>query len=170
MRFLDRLFVSNAPAATILIRLTVGSVFLSEGIQKFLDPLARGAGRFERIGLPAAEILGPLVGATEILCGILLLIGLFTRLAAIPLLVTMFVAIVTTKIPILLGTGYWGLHVRELSTYGFWSMAHASRTDFAMFMGSLFLLIVGSGPWAVDVLLARRKKTNEAPKVSGSFT
>lgn len=170
MRLFDRLLVSNAPAATILIRLTVGSVFLSEGIQKFLDPMARGAGRFARIGLPAADLLGPLVGATEIICGVLLLLGLLTRLASIPLIVTMFVAMVTTKIPILLGTGYWGLNVRELSTYGFWSMAHASRTDFAMFMGSLFLLIVGSGPWAVDVILARRKKTNEAPNASGSFT
>lgn len=153
---LDRLLASNAPAATILIRLMVGGVFLSEGIQKFLDPVARGAGRFERIGLPAAELLGPFVGATEILCGLLVLLGLLTRVAAVPLIATMLVAIVTTKIPILLGSGFWGLQLRALSSYGFWSMAHEARTDFAMLLGSIFLLIVGAGPLALDAALRRR--------------
>src|SRR5690606_24676716 len=121
---------SSAPTSTILIRLMVGGVFLSEGIQKFLEPASRGAGRFERIGLPAAELLGPLVGATEIVCALLALVGLLTRVSAIPLIATMLVAIVTTKLPILLGSGFWGLHLRELSSYGFWSMAHEVRTDF----------------------------------------
>ncbi len=154
---LDRILSSRAPAATLLIRLMAGAVFLSEGIQKFLEPATRGEGRFERIGLPASEVLGPFVGATEIVCGSLLLLGLLTRLAAIPLIMTMLVAIVTTKIPILLGHAYWGLQLRELSSYGFWSMAHESRTDFAMLLGATFLLIVGAGPLALDALLARRR-------------
>jgi putative oxidoreductase len=155
---LDRLLASNAPTSTILIRLMVGGVFLSEGVQKFLEPTSRGAGRFERIGLPAAEILGPFVGATEITCGLLVLVGLLTRVAAIPLIATMLVAIVTTKVPILLGTAFWGLHLRELSSYGFWSMAHEARTDFAMLLGSIFLVMVGAGPLALDAALAGRRQ------------
>ena len=91
------------------------------------------------------------------LCGLLLLHGLFTRLAAIPLIATMLVAIVTTKVPILLGTGFWGFQLRELSSYGFWSMAHESRTDFSMLLGATFLLFVGGGPLALDAILARRR-------------
>src|SRR5690606_19213925 len=87
---------SDAPAPTLLIRLMVGGVFLSEGIQKFLEPASRGAGRFVKIGLPAAEFLGPLVGATEVLCGSLVLFGLLTRIAVLPLIATMVVAIATT--------------------------------------------------------------------------
>ena len=146
-----------APASTILIRLVVGGVFLSEGIQKFLYPADLGAGRFERIGIPAPEVMGPFVGVVEIVCGALILIGLMTRLAAIPLIINMSVAIVSTKIPILLGRGFWGFSLRDLSEYGFWSMAHESRTDFAMLLGSIFLLIVGAGRWSVDGVIARRQ-------------
>ncbi|HLT31422.1 MAG TPA: DoxX family protein [Myxococcaceae bacterium] len=149
---------SDAPAPTLLIRLMVGGVFLSEGIQKFLEPASRGAGRFVKIGLPAAEFLGPLVGATEVLCGSLVLFGLLTRIAVLPLIATMVVAIATTKLPILLGRSIFGLQLRELSSYGFWSMAHEARTDVAMLLGSLFLLLVGAGPLALDAVLIRRRR------------
>lgn len=122
---------------TILIRLMVGVVFLSEGIQKFLFPEAVGAGRFAKIGLPEPELLANFVGAFEILCGCLLLLGLFTRLAAIPLIMIMLVALISTKVPI-------------LSQDGFWEMLHASRTDWAMLIGSVFLLIRGGGWLSVD--------------------
>src|SRR5439155_157781 len=79
------LFHTNAPAATFLVRILVGSVFLSEGIQKFLFPAELGAGRFAKIGVPAPDIMGPFVGACEVVCGALLIIGLLTRLAAIVL-------------------------------------------------------------------------------------
>ncbi len=147
---------SNAPRATILIRCMVGAVFLSEGIQKFLDPAARGVGRFVKIGIPAAELMGPFVGAVEIAGGTLVLIGLATRLSALPLIIDMLVALVATKLPILLGHGFWGFSLKPLSSYGFWSMAHEARTDFAMLLGSIFLLIVGAGPWALDRILERR--------------
>lgn len=149
---------SDAPAPTLLIRLMVGGVFLSEGIQKFLEPASRGAGRFVKIGLPAAEFLGPLVGATEVLCGSLVLFGLLTRIAVLPLIATMVVAIATTKLPILLGRSIFGLQLRELASYGFWSMAHEARTDVAMLLGSLFLLLVGAGPLALDAVLVRRRR------------
>lgn len=153
---LHRVLDSHAPSATVLIRVMIGAVFLSEGIQKFLYPAAVGAGRFAKIGIPAPDVMGPLVGSIEIACGVLVLVGLATRLAAVPLIGVMIVAIVSTKIPILLGEGFWGFEVRKLSEYGFWSMAHESRTDFAMLLGSLFLVLVGAGPRSIDHRLASR--------------
>jgi uncharacterized membrane protein YphA (DoxX/SURF4 family) len=100
--------------------------------------------------------MGPFVGGVEIVCGSLLLAGLLTRLAAVPLIIDMVVAIVSTKIPILLRHGFWSFSLKSLSSYGFFSMAHEARTDFAMLLGSVFLLIVGSGPCALDRLLGRR--------------
>jgi putative oxidoreductase len=140
-----RLLWTNAPAATVLVRLMTGSVFLSEGIQKFLYPAELAAGRFAKIGIPAPQIMGPFVGACEVLCGALLIIGFLTRLAAIMLLIDISVAILSTKIPVLLGHGFWSFSLMKLPRYGFWSMMHEARTDFSMWLGLLFLLIVGAG-------------------------
>jgi len=140
---INKLFYTDNSKSTVLIRLMVGVVFLSEGIQKFLFPAIRGAGRFEKIGLPAPELLGGLVGTTEVLCGLLILLGLCTRLASVPLIVIMVVAIATTKIDI-------------LTDKGFWEMMHGSRTDWSMILGSVFLLIRGAGYWSVDHKLNKR--------------
>jgi len=152
-----RLLETNAPWSVILIRLIVGGVFFSEGIQKFLYPAENGAGRFAKIGIPSPDVMGPFVGVVEIVCGALILIGFMTRLAAIPLIINMLVAILSTKIPILLGHGFWGFSLRTLPYYGIWGMLHESRTDFAMLFGSLFLLIVGAGAWSVDAKAQRRR-------------
>lgn len=144
MNLLTKLTSSKAPSAIVLIRLMIGAVFLSEGIQKFLFPADVGAGRFEKIGLPSPGLLGPLVGGCEILCGTLVLLGLFTRLAVIPLLTIMAVAIYTTKVPILLKSGIW-------------KMAHEARTDCSMLLGALFLLIVGAGAWSLDAILFKNR-------------
>jgi putative oxidoreductase len=158
------LVATRAPAATLLIRIAVGAVFLSEGLQKFLYPAAIGAGRFAKIGIPAPEVMGPLVGVVESACGALVLLGLVTRLAALPLIGVMVVAILSTKLPILLGAGFWGFEVRALPSYGFWSMAHEARTDFAMLLGALFLAIVGAGRLSFDHRLAGRERgAREAP-------
>jgi putative oxidoreductase len=149
---------TTAPPATLLVRLLVGAVFLSEGIQKFLFPDAQGAGRFARIGIPAPDVVGPFVGSVEIVCGVLLLIGLLTRLAAIPLIIDISVAIISTKLPILLGHEIWGFSLPKMANYGFWSMAHEARTDFCMLLGSLFLLILGAGKkWSVDARLTHER-------------
>ena len=140
----NRLTRTSAPAATILIRLMVGAVFLSEGIQKFLFPEQLGAGRFLKIGLPMPEVLGPFVGSFEVACGSLVLLGLATRLAVVPLLAIMAVALATTKSPM-------------LGDQGFWYMAHESRTDWSMTLGSLYLLIVGAGRWSLDALIVSRR-------------
>jgi putative oxidoreductase len=120
----------------------VGSVFVSEGIQKFLFAESLGTGRFAKIGIPSPEFFGPFVGAFEIACGSLLLLGFGTRLAAVPLVVVMCVAIATTKLPM-------------LTKDGFWKMAHEARTDWSMLLGLLFLLIVGGGRWSIDALLSK---------------
>ncbi len=128
----------------ILVRLIVGGVFLSEGIQKFLFPAALGVGRFAKIGIPAPGFFAPFDGAFETVCGALLIAGLLTRLAAIPMIINISVAIATTKIPMLLRDG-------------FWKMAHEARTDYAMLLGAIFLLIVGAGPLSLDALIAARR-------------
>jgi len=149
-----RLIDTNAPRSVILIRLVVGWVFLSEGIQKFLYAAENGAGRFAKIGIPYADVMGPFVAVVEIVCGTLIVFGLLTRLATIPLIIDMIVAIVSTKIPILLGHGFWGFSLRTLPYAGFWGMFHEARTDFAMLLGSIFLLIVGGGLWSFDANLS----------------
>jgi putative oxidoreductase len=154
------LFSTNAPAATVLVRLMTGSVFLSEGIQKFLYPTELAAGRFAKIGIPALQVMGPFVGACEVVCGALLIIGLLTRLAAIVLLIDISVAILSTKIPVLLGHGFWSFSLMKLPRYGFWSMMHEARTDFSMWLGLLFLLILGAG----------KKLSFDATVVPGSRT
>ena len=134
---------SHASAATLLIRLMVGGVFLSEGVQKFLFPEALGVGRFIKIGIPAPHFFAPFVGYVEIICGALLILGLLTRLAAIPLLIDITVAILTTKIPMLTKSGVW-------------PTLHEARTDYCMWLGLLFLLLVGAGPLSADARMARR--------------
>ncbi len=130
-------FNSHAPSAVLLIRLLVGWVFLSEGIQKFLYPAALGVGRFEKIGIPDPAFFAPFVGAVEIVCGALLIVGLLTRLATIPLIIDISVAILTTKLPMLMKSG-------------FWAMMHEARTDYCMLLGLIFLLITGAGSFSLD--------------------
>jgi len=131
--------------ATILIRLMVGVVFVSEGIQKLLFPAVRGAGRFEKIGLPYPDILGSFVGTLEIICGLMILIGLFTRLANVPLFIIIVVAIATTKADL-------------FANQGFWEMMHGSRTDWAMLLGSVFLFIKGGGFGSIDRKIMNTRK------------
>jgi uncharacterized membrane protein YphA (DoxX/SURF4 family) len=148
----------NGPRAVILVRLMVGAVFFSEGIQKFLFPDATGAARFAKIGIPSPQIMAPFVGAVEIVCGLLIIFGLFTRWATVPLLINITVAILSTKIPILLGHGYWHFTLPKVASDGFWSMAHEARTDYAMLMGLLFLLAVGGGRCSLDGIRAKHRK------------
>ena len=149
-------FGTCAPGWSILVRLLVGLVvFFPEGIQKLTYPDLLGAGRFAKIGIPYPDLMGPFVGAVETICGALIILGLFTRLASIPLIVIMIVAIVSTKIPILLGHDLWIFHLPKISRYGFWSMAHEARVDFDMLLGSIYLLIEGGGAWSLDAVLSR---------------
>jgi uncharacterized membrane protein YphA (DoxX/SURF4 family) len=142
---------TQAPPAVLLVRIAVGGVFLSEGIQKFLFPGALGVGRFAKIGIPAPQVMAPFVGVVEILGGLLLLVGLLARLAAVALIVDMLVAIATTKIPILLKSG-------------FWATAHEARVDYTMLLGSIFLLTVGAGDWSLDARMAKERQWPKSAK------
>jgi uncharacterized membrane protein YphA (DoxX/SURF4 family) len=152
----------------ILIRLLVGLVvFFSEGLQKLFFPDILGAGRFARIGIPYPELMGPFVGVVEIVCGLLIIVGVFTRLATIPLLIVMIVAVVSTKAPIVLGHDIGPFQIlgqdvgpfhlaADIMRLGFWSAQHEARADLTIFLGLLFLLIVGAGRWSFDAVLAAR--------------
>ena len=147
-------------SAIIWVRLAVGlAVFFPEGIQKLIFPDILGAGRFAGIGIPWPALTGPFVGVVESVCGLMIILGIATRLASVPLIVTMIVALVSTKLPILLGHDWWIFNVREMSRYGFWSAQHEARTDMVMLLCLIFLLIVGSGGLSLDRWLARRRSS-----------
>jgi uncharacterized membrane protein YphA (DoxX/SURF4 family) len=137
--------------SNLILRLLVGLVFVPEGVKKFLFPEQWGAGRFARIGIPAPEGMAHFVGVVEIVCGLLVLVGLLTRLATIPLLITIGVALATTKIPLL------SRATAVSAKVGFWSMQAESRTDFAMLMSLVFLLVAGGGVLSLEAWLSRRK-------------
>jgi uncharacterized membrane protein YphA (DoxX/SURF4 family) len=96
-------------------------------------------------------------GHVETVCGALIIVGLFTRLAAIPLIIIMIVALISTKLPILLGRDVWIFHLaQDIRRTGFWSMMHEARADLTMLLGCISLLIVGAGRWSLDALIQRR--------------
>lgn len=132
---------TQGPASLILIRLLVGGVFLSEGIQKLLFPGILGVDRFAALGFPVPGVTATAVGTIEIIAGSAVLLGLATRLAALFLLIVALVAIITTKIPILVGHGVWVFPVPDAERYGLWGFLHAWRGDIAMVIGSLYLLV-----------------------------
>ncbi|MGB2634725.1 MAG: DoxX family protein [Candidatus Acidiferrum sp.] len=126
------------PAAIFFIRLAVGLIFFTQGVLKFTDP-AMGVNRFTRIGFPHPALTAHFVGWFEIICGLLVLIGLWTRAASIPLLIIIITAIVTTKVPELSRAGQ-----------GFWYMVSDARTDFAMLCSLIFLILSGGSTWALE--------------------
>lgn len=141
-----RVLRTEAPAAVILIRIVIGGIFLSEGIQKFLFPDDLGPGRFaSETPLPAPTVFAYLAGTLEIVCGALLLLGLLTRVAAVPMIVLMIGAEVFTKLPV-------------LTDEGVWQYLHAARNELSQLFGSLFLLVVGAGAWSIDALVTRRRR------------
>src|SRR5215471_10424884 len=131
-------------AENLIIRILVGTVFFSEGIQKFLYPEALGVGRFAKIGIPVPDFSAPFVGVVEIVAGALITAGLLSRLAAVLLLVDISVAIASTKVPMLLNKG-------------FWATAHEARTDWSMFLGLVFLVAAGPGPRSLDAKISGKE-------------
>ena len=137
MYWIPYLMQTQAPKSTLLIRLMMAGIFTSEGIQKFIYPEALGIGRFIRIGIPFPDFTATCVGTVEIVGGFLILVGFLTRPAALSLFINMLFAVWLTKIPFLIA-------------HGFWATAHEARTDYAMLLGTTFLLLVGAGPWSID--------------------
>jgi putative oxidoreductase len=142
--FSENLLKSSTDKETIIVRIIVGLVFLTEGIQKYLFPALLGTGRFEKIGFSDPAFWAYFTGTFEIICGSLIVVGFLTRLAAIPLIIVMITAFITTKWPILVGKG-------------FWVMAHEYRTDFAMTLLLIYLIISGAGKWSLDSKINKSK-------------
>ncbi|HKI11012.1 MAG TPA: DoxX family protein [Candidatus Acidoferrum sp.] len=143
---------SQGPASILLIRLAAGLIFLTQGILKYTDP-NMGVGRFTRIGFHHPYFTAHSVGAFEIACGVLVLLGLWTRASSVPLLIVITTAIATTKVPELFRAGQ-----------GFWYMVSDARTDFAMFCSLLFLISVGGGAWSLDAISnARSSRRSHLP-------
>jgi uncharacterized membrane protein YphA (DoxX/SURF4 family) len=141
----------------VLVRLLVGGVFLSEGIQKFFYPAELGAGRFLKIGIPWPDVMGPFVATAETVCGALIIAGVFTRVAAAVMLVNISVALLSTKVPILLGEPLGPFSLARLPRYGLLSALHEARTDLSMWLGSLFLVLTAAGRISLDALLSGRR-------------
>jgi putative oxidoreductase len=140
-------FLSKTPKSlidnqSVFVRLLVGLVFLTEGLQKYLFPELLGTGRFEKIGFSDPAFWAYFTATFEIICGLLLLLGLLTRMASIPLFIVMVIAFVTTKWPLLIDKG-------------FWPFMHEYRTDFAMTLLLIYLFIYGSGKWSLDTKISQ---------------
>jgi putative oxidoreductase len=155
---------TDGPKSTLLLRLMAGGVFFWEGILKFVY-VNQGVGRFTKLGIPFPHFTAAFVGYLEIVGGMLLLTGLLTRLIAIPFVVEMIVAILSTKISLYLGTSPLPLPPAPPQV-GFWAVLHEVRSDYAQILTAIFLLINGPGKWSLDAVLLRKwKKGSVAERV-----
>lgn len=141
---LKQIFSTNNIRGYELIRLILGYVFLVAGIQKFLFPESMGPGRFEDMGFSSPEFTAYFVGFFEVVCAVLILLGLAARFAAIPLVIIMCVAIYSTKFPLL--------------DDGFWRFAQAIRLDLSMLLAALFIFVNGADKRSLDFLFFNKKK------------
>ena len=146
----------DGPSATVLLRLMAGGVFLWEGILKFVYT-NQGVGRFTKIGIPAPSEMATFIAVLEIVGGVLLITGFLTRLIAVPFIIEMVVAMLSTKIALFLGTSPLPLPPVPPQV-GMWAVLHEIRSDYAQIMSVIFLLIVGPGRLSIDALMARARK------------
>lgn len=157
---------TDAPTATILLRLMAGGVFLWEGILKFVYT-NQGVGRFTKLGLPAPEITATFIGTLEIVGGILLIAGLLTRLIAVPFIIEMIVAMLCTKVSLYFGTSPLPPPPAP-PKMGIWGVLHDIRSDYAQIMVVIFLLIAGPGKWSLDAYFARKRMRGRADLMSAN--
>jgi putative oxidoreductase len=146
---------TDGPASALLLRMMAGGVFLWEGVLKFVY-VNQGVGRFTKLGIPFPHFSADFVGYLEIVGGLLLLSGLMTRLIAIPFIIEMIVAILSTKISLYLGTSPLPLPPSPPQS-GMWAVLHEVRSEYAQLMTTAFLLINGPGRWSLDALLHRKR-------------
>ena len=149
----------DAPRAVLLIRLMAGSVFLWEGILKFVYT-NQGVGRFTKIGFPAPGFTADFVASVEIIGGLMLIFGFLTRLATIAFIIEMLVAMLSTKPRLFLGT----LPLPPPPAppvVGIWAVLHEIRSEYAQLMSCVFLMAAGPGPWSLDALLTTRQSTTD---------
>jgi putative oxidoreductase len=152
---------SDGPGSTLFLRLMAGGVFLWEGILKFVY-VNQGVGRFTKLGIPFPHFSADFIGYLEIIGGLLLLLGLTTRLIAIPFIIEMIVAILATKISLYLGTSPLPLPPSPPQS-GMWAVLHEVRSEYAQLMTTAFLLVNGPGKWSLDALRQRKRVMRRVP-------
>ena len=152
---------TDGPVSTLFLRVMAGGVFLWEGILKFVY-VNQGVGRFTKLGMPFPHLTANFVGYLEIVGGLLLLAGLMTRLIAIPFIIEMIVAILSTKISLYLGTSPLPLPPVP-PQFGMWAVLHEVRSEYAQLLTTAFLLINGPGKWSLDALLQRKRNIRQVP-------
>jgi putative oxidoreductase len=158
---------TTGPNSAVLLRLMAGSVFLWEGILKFVYA-NQGVGRFTKLGMPFPALTANFVASLEIVGGLLLITGLLTRLIAVPFIIEMMVAILSTKISLYLGTSPLPLPP-ALPKVGMWAVLHEVRSEYAQIMTVIFLLVNGPGRWSLDALLQNRRSSITVPVPVGSL-
>jgi putative oxidoreductase len=126
-------------------RLTIGFVFLQSGWGKLHD-IPKVVGFFTQLGIPAPEFQARLVAGTEFVCGSLMLLGLATRLATIPLIATMVVALLTAL---------------KSDIHGFSDVFGASEYLYIALL--LWLGVYGAGPISLDAVFAKRFEAADRP-------
>jgi len=145
----------NGQKSSFLLRLMAGSVFFWEGIMKFVF-VNQGVGRFTKLGMPFPELTANFVGSLEIVGGLMVVFGIGTRLIAIPFIIEMIVAMLSTKISMYLGTFPLPLPSSPPQV-GIWAVLHEIRSEYAQIIIMIFLLLNGPGPISVDKHLADRE-------------
>jgi putative oxidoreductase len=151
---------TDGPRSILILRLMAGGVFFWEGLLKFVYT-NQGVGRFTKLGIPFPHFTATFIGGLEIFGGLLLLSGLLTRLMAIPFVIEMIVAILSTKMSLFLGTSPLPLPPAP-PRIGFWAVLHEIRSDYAQILTSTFLLINGPGRWSLDAILLRKSRQAQA--------
>ncbi len=160
---------TDGPRSILFLRLMAGGVFFWEGILKFVYT-NQGVGRFTKLGIPYPHVTANFVGGLEIAGGLLLLSGLATRLIAIPFVIEMIVAILSTKISLYLGTSPLPLPPAPPKV-GIWAVLHEIRSDYAQILTTMFLLVNGPGKWSLDAVLGRSRTSgaHQLPRSEGRF-
>ncbi len=151
----------KAARYTLLLRLMAGSVFFWEGLLKLVY-VNQGVGRFTKLGFPFPELTAHFVAGFEIVGGLLIMAGLFTRVVALGFVIEMVVAILSTKISLFLGTSPLALPASPPKV-GIWAVLHEIRSEWAQLTTSLFLVLAGPGPWSLDARRARALSANPGP-------
>jgi putative oxidoreductase len=146
----------TASSNILIIRWMTGTVFFWEGILKFVYA-NQGVGRFTKLGFPFPETTAHFVAVGEILGGLLLLLGLFTRVTALYFIIQMIVAILSTKITLYLGTSPLPLPPAPPRT-GIWAVLHEVRSEYAQLLTCLYLLLEGPGRRSLDFRISTAGK------------
>jgi len=142
----------------LIIRLMAGSVFFWEGILKFVY-VNQGVGRFTKLGFPFPETTAHIIATGEIIGGLLLIFGLFTRITAFYFIVQMIVAVLSTKIDLYFGRSPLPMPPAP-PKMGIWAVFHEIRSDYAQILTCLFLLIEGAGRRSLDFIITASKKAS----------